>query len=437
MDKTIIKRVILESQEKSLPWLIERDLNINLNTNKIIAITGPRRSGKTYFLYQVMKNLLNKGVSKEQIIYLNFDDPRLLPIDSKGLELIYESYKELYPEFYKKINYIFFDEIQNVKDWEIGVRRLYDTQKFRIFLTGSSSKFMSKEIATQLRGRAINYEILPFSIREIFKYYNIIIDKKTIYSEDRFKILNLVNQYLEFGGFPEVVIEEDKETKIRILKDYLETMYLKDLIERYRIKNNFLLKELIKYLTTNVSTLLSINSLYRWFKTNYQLSRKTLINYISYLEDSNIFYFLKKFSYSLKEQNLSNKKIYTVDIGLRKAYGFKFSDDMGRILENAVFIELIQRKIRTPLYEIYYYKDYYKNEVDFLTLVDGKITELIQVTISINDLKVKEREINALKKASNELKCDNLKIITLDEEDEIYIDNKKIFVLPFWVWVME
>lgn len=437
MDKTIIKRIILESQEKKLPWLIERDLNINLKTKKIIAITGPRRSGKTYFLFQIMKMLLKNGVSRKQILYINFDDPRLLPMDSIGIELIYESYKELYPDFYNRDNFIFFDEIQNVKDWEIGVRRLYDTQNFKIFITGSSSKLLSRDIATQLRGRAINYEILPFSIKEILKYLNINIEDKIVYSEDRFKILNSVNKYLEFGGFPEIVLENDEETKIRILKDYLETMYLKDLIERYRIKNTTLLKELMRYMTTNISTLLSVYSLYRWFKTSYQLSRKTLLNYIDYLEESNIFYLIKKFSFSLKEQNLSQKKIYIVDVGLRKAYGFKFSDDMGRILENAVFIELLQRKIRNPLFEIYYYKDYSKNEVDFLILENGKIRDLIQVTISIKEIRVKEREIRALIKASHELNCQNLKIITLEDEDEIFYDNLKILVLPFWRWVIE
>lgn len=437
MDKTIIKRVILESQEKKLPWLIERDLNVNLKTKKIIAITGPRRSGKTYFLFQIMKMLLKNGVSKKQILYINFDDPRLLPMDSIGIELLYESYKELYPDFNNRDNFIFFDEIQNVKDWEIGVRRLYDTQNFKIFITGSSSKLLSRDIATQLRGRAINYEILPFSIKEILKYLNINIEDKIVYSEDRFKILNSVNKYLEFGGFPEIVLENDEETKIRILKDYLETMYLKDMIERYRIKNTILLKELMRYMTTNISTLLSVYSLYRWFKTSYQLSRKTLLNYIDYLEESNIFYLLKKFSFSLKEQNLSQKKIYIVDVGLRKAYGFKFSDDMGRILENAVFIELLQRKIRNPLFEIYYYKDYSKNEVDFLILENGKIRDLIQVTNSIKEIRVKEREIRALIKASHELNCQNLKIITLEDEDEIFYDNLKILVLPFWRWVIE
>lgn len=437
MEKTIIKRIILESQEKKLPWLIERDLNINLKTKKIIAITGPRRSGKTYFLFQIMKFLLKNGISRNQIIYINFDDPRLLPMDSSGIELIYESYKELYPDFNNRDNFIFFDEIQNVKDWEIGVRRLYDTQNFKIFITGSSSKLLSKDIATQLRGRAINYEILPFSIKEILKYLNINIEEKIIYSEDRFKIMNNVNKYLEFGGFPEIVLENDEETKIRILRDYLETMYLKDLIERYKIKNTTFLKELMRYMTTNISTLVSIYSLYRWFKKSYQVSRKTLLNYINYLEESNIFYLLKKFSFSLKEQNLSQKKIYIVDVGLRKAYGFKFSDDMGRILENAVFIELLQRKIRNPLFEIYYYRDYSKNEVDFLILENRKIRDLIQVTNSIRENRVKEREIRALIKASNELNCQNLKIITLEEEDEIFYENLKILVLPFWRWVIE
>ncbi|MFC1546794.1 AAA family ATPase, partial [bacterium] len=146
--KEIIKQVIRESQEILYPPLFQREIKIPLKSNKIISIIGPRRSGKTYLLYLLIKDLKNKGISNERIIYINFDDPRLLPFNSKGLELILESYRELYPNHRNKKNYIFFDEIQNVKDWEIGIRRIYDTNKFHVFVTGSSSKLLSREIAT-------------------------------------------------------------------------------------------------------------------------------------------------------------------------------------------------------------------------------------------------------------------------------------------------
>ncbi|MBC7195445.1 MAG: AAA family ATPase [Caldisericia bacterium] len=218
MNKELIKTVIVEYQEREIPWLIERDIDIPLESNKIIAITGPRRSGKTYLMFQIMKKLFEKNINKEQILFLSFDDPRILPIDSKGIELIFEAYRELYPDYSKRINYIFFDEIQNVKDWEIGIRRIYDTKKFRIFLTGSSSKLLSKEIATQLRGRAINYEIFPFSFKEFLKSKNIELNKKIIYTEERFKIINYLNEFVEFGGFPEVILEKNENIE-RIFRD--------------------------------------------------------------------------------------------------------------------------------------------------------------------------------------------------------------------------
>ncbi|MFZ6016386.1 MAG: ATP-binding protein [Nitrospirota bacterium] len=191
--------------------MLLREVDVPLSSQKIIAIVGPRRSGKTYLLFLVIKRLLSQGLSPEQIIYLNFDDPRLLPCDANGIELILQAYRELYPEHLKKRNYLFLDEIQNVKDWELGVRRIYDTRRFRIFLTGSSSKFLSKEIATQLRGRAISFEILPFSFREILSAKGIRLDKNIAYSTERFSINKYLDEYLKTGGFPEVVLEENPD----------------------------------------------------------------------------------------------------------------------------------------------------------------------------------------------------------------------------------
>jgi len=437
LNKELIKTAIVEYQERELPWLIERNVDVPLESNKIIAITGPRRSGKTYLIYQIIKKLFEKKINKEQILFLSFDDPRLLPIDSKGIELIFEAYRELYPDYSNKVNYIFFDEIQNVKDWEIGIRRIYDTKKFRIFLTGSSSKLLSKEIATQLRGRAITFEIFPFSFKEFLKTKNIELNKKIIYSEERFKIINYLNEFLEFGGFPEVILEKDENIKVRILKDYLETMFFKDLVERYTIRNTLILRELIKFLTTNISSQFSINSFYKWIKNVNPVTKRTIINYVSYLEESGIFHFLRKYSFSLKEQVLSVRKSYIVDLGLRKVYGFKFSDDKGKSLENVVFLELLNHKVKNSLMNIFYYKDYEKHEIDFIVTEGEFIKLLIQSCSNIDDFKTKEREINSLIKASNELKCDNLLIITFDYEDEIVVDGKKIFIKPLWKWLIE
>jgi predicted AAA+ superfamily ATPase len=437
MNKRIVKEVIKEFQEWELPEVLPREIDAPLSSQKIIAIVGPRRSGKTYLLFWLIKKLLSGNISAEQIIYFNFDDPRLLPSDAKDIELILEAYRELYPEHRKKINYLFFDEIQNVKDWEIGVRRIYDTRKFRIFLTGSSSKLLSKEIATQLRGRAISFEILPFSFREILSVKGIELDKNIAYSMERFSITKCLNEYLKTGGFPEVVLEENSDLKTRILKEYLETMFFKDLVERYHVKNQALLRELTKFLTTNTANLFSLNAFYRWIKSAYPVTKRTLLNYVAYLEDTGLFFLVRKFSYSLKEQTQTPRKCYIVDIGLRSAYGFKFSEDEGRNLENAVFIELQHRKAKNPLMEIFYWQDYKKREVDFVIKQGKKIEQLIQVCVKVDDFRIKEREIGALVKASEQLQCDNLSVITFDYEKEEEINGKKVAFKLIWQWLLE
>jgi len=437
MEKEKLKQVITEWQEFTFPDLFDRGYNIPLDSLKIISITGPRRSGKTSLLYLLIKKLIKNGVNKNRILFINFDDPRLVPFDALGIEKLLESFKELYPENLKVTNYIFFDEIQNVKDWEIAVRRIYDTKKFNIFLTGSSSKMLSSEIATVLRGRSVSFEILPFSFKEIVAIKKIELDKNIIYSQKRFEIINILNSYFEFGGFPEIVLEANNELKIRVLKEYLDTTFFKDLVERYNIKNQQLMRELIRYLATNISSVFSLNAFYKWIKQTYPITKRTLIKYTNCLQDISLFFMLKKYSRSMKQQILAPRKNYLLDIGFRNVYGFRFSEDKGKVLENTVFIELKQRMIRNPLMEVYYWNNYKKQEVDFVVKIGKDIKALIQVCFDLNDFKTRAREINSLTNASEDLGCNNLIIITLDYSKEEKINGRKIIFKPVWEWLIE
>lgn len=436
MDKETIKQVIKESQEFKFPKIFPRETEIPLSSKKIIAVTGPRRSGKTYLLFLAVKKLLSRNKSPECILYVNFDDPRVLPANANDIENFLESYWELYPDHRNKVNYIFFDEIQNVQNWEIAIRRIYDTKKFHIFLTGSSSKLLSKEISTHLRGRAINFEVLPFSFKEILSVKGIELEKNIIYSQKRFSIRKHLKDYLEIGGFPEIVLEKNSTLKIRILKEYMETMFFRDLVERYRIKNQSLIRELIKYLTTNIASLFSLNAFYKWIKQSYPVTKRTLINYIAFLEDIGLFFLIRKFSYSLKEQVQTPRKCYIVDNGFRHAYGFRFSEDKGKVLENVVFLELRHRQIKNPLMSIFYWQDYKKREVDFVIMEGKNITTLIQVCANTDDFKTKGRELKSLVKAGNELKCRDLLVITLDYDKKEIIEGKNIIFKPLWKWLI-
>lgn len=436
MDIDTIKLVIKESQETPFPKIVSREIEIPLSSQKIIAVTGPRRSGKTFLLLSLMQKLISEGISAARLLYINFDDPRILPCSAKDLEMILEGYRELYPELKDKTNFIFFDEIQNVSGWEVGIRRIHDTRKFHIFITGSSSKLLSKEISTHLRGRAVGFEILPFSFREILFAKGIKLDKHTIYSSQRFSIAKHLEAYLNTGGFPEVVLEEAPDLKMRILREYIETMFFRDLVERYNVKNQALVRELIKYLATNTASLFSLNAFYKWIKQTYPVTKRTLINYVSFLEDIGLFFLVRKFSYSLKEQVQTPRKCYIIDNGFRTAYGFKFSEDKGKTLENTVFLELARRKTQSPLMDIFYWQDYSKREVDFVVTKGKNVETLIQACANIGDFKTKERETSVLVKISRELKCKDLMVITLGYDKEEKIQNKTIVFKPLWKWLI-
>jgi predicted AAA+ superfamily ATPase len=440
IEKRLMKEIIREWQETGLPEVLPRAIKLPTSINKIIAIVGPRRSGKTYLLFWLAKDLLSKGVAREKIIYINFEDPRLLPFEPEDFEVLLNAYRELYPELSSGIvrdkAYLLFDEIQVVKNWEVAVRRLYDTGKFFVFITGSSSKLLSYDIATQLRGRALTFELFPFSFAEILRAKRIEVNEMALYSKARFSIMKAFEEYLNYGGFPEVVLAESDELKWRILKSYVESIFLKDLVERYEIRNQAVLRELVKYLATNISSLFSVSAFFRWIKQAYPITKRTLINYLDYLEDARLFFLLKKFSFSLKEQALSPRKGYIVDLGLRQVFGHSYSQDLGKSLENLVFLGLMQAKAKNPWLDVFFWKDSKKGEVDFVVTERRQVSELIQVCAELAGPGVKEREIKPLLVAAQKIKGRDLTIVTMDYEGEEVIDKKKIKFVPAWKWLL-
>ncbi len=431
MKKEILKRLIVEFHESELPELIERSMNVDLETRKIISIIGPRRCGKTYYLYYLIKRLIQQREDKTRMLYINFEDERILPFSVKEFDLILEAYFELYPENKGKKIYAFFDEIQNVNGWEVAVRRMYDREKVRIFITGSSSKLLSKEIATALRGRTISYELQPFSFLEILRAKGIDLTPNLLYSSKRFHIKKLLNEYMKFGGFPEVVLENDENTKIRILQEYLNTIFFRDLVERYSVRNTILLKEIIRFLISNISRYFSVSKFYKLVKQNFKVTKRTILNYCSYLEDVRLTLFVKKFG-SLKEQMVNPRKIYCIDVGFKTASGFYTSEDLGRIAENLVFLKLREKQLRDPLVEIYYWKQ--KQEVDFIVKRGKKIEEIIQVCWDVEE--AKEREIKGILNAAKFFRIKKGTIITGDFEGEESIEGVKIEYVPLWKWLL-
>jgi|SRR3989344_2907655 len=430
MNKEAIREYLIDFQKKELPKLIKREFKIT-DSKKIKSIIGPRRAGKTYFMYQKIGELLEKGINKGNILYLNFEDPKLFEIDFKEVKDIIKLNWELYPESTKKEMHIFIDEPQNIERWEIAVRSLHD-EGFNIFISGSSSKLLSKEIATSLRGRTLSYLILPFSFKDFINIKNLKFDVNMLSSREKSILLNLMNEYLEFGGFPEVINEKENNDKLKTIAEYFDLVLYKDIADRNNLKNTKLIKRFMRSLLSSFSKEFSIHKQYNILKSKgVNVSKNTLYNYMSMIEDSFFVFTIPKFNYSINKSELMVSKVYLADVSFSKL--IEFSRDIGKKMENVAFLEIYRRR-KIPE-EIYYWADAF-GEVDFVIKEELKIKQLIQVCLNMEDQDTREREINSLLKASNELKCNNLWIITEDKEGEENIKGKKIIYKPLWKFLL-
>ncbi|MBI5393498.1 ATP-binding protein [Candidatus Woesearchaeota archaeon] len=398
LTKELLKDIVLsqkeEKENKESGVLREIHNKIDLDFNHIIIISGIRRSGKSTLLRQLMKKIKNA-------YYFNFEDYRSL-----NFELFdFQRLEEVFEEIYDKNSYYFFDEIQNVPEWERYIRTKFDQGK-RCIISGSNALLLSKELGTKLTGRHLRYELFPFSYNEFLIYYN----KKA--SVESF------TEYFEYGGFPEFLRTKDKN----VLQELLRDIIMKDVIIRYKIRESKIVEQLLLYLLTNCSKEFSYNELAKTFNIG---SPTSVINYIFYFEDSYLLFTIPKFDYSLRKQLANPKKIYFIDHGLIRANTASFSSDNGRILENIVFLQL-----RKKYKEIYYYKG--EHECDFLVREKGKLIEAIQVCYEINQENIK-RELAGVKEAIQSLHIKEGKIITFNQEDTF--DNIK--VMPVWKWLMK
>jgi len=425
MNSTILT-LLYEWKERVLPEVIERDINlekyISIRPKKIIVITGFRRVGKTYLMYALIKHLL-KTYTKEDVIYINFEDERI-PLKTEFLSELLPAIKQA---FGKLPSYLFLDEIQNIPNWSKWVRRIHDTTNIKIFISGSSSKLSSKEIPTELRGRALEIHVDPLSFSEFLKFKNLKIDFKVveIVKEKRAELLNLVDEYIKFGGLPEIVLA-NKENKLEIAHSYYNTVVRKDIIERNKIKNEEVLKALLSLLIT--SQKYSVSKLYNILKNmNFKIGKTTLNEYISYIENSYFIWSLPIFSYKIKDQLMYPRKVYVVDNVFIRL--FSRYPNIGRLFEN-----LVANVLRSYYQELYYWASKHE-EVDFV-VVDKNKKFLIQACYDPENLEVRERELKALLKASKEFGCKNLFVVTYDYQAEEIFERfgikRKIKFIPVW-----
>lgn len=382
-----------QKREVGIPReLLER---IDLKSNHVIIISGIRRTGKSTLLHQLMGRVDKAG-------YFNFEDPRVIEFTVEDFERLKEVIDEK-----KKTKTYFFDEIQNVKNWEIFVRSEQD-RKLKLFITGSNASLLSIELGTRLTGRHINYELFPFSYSEFIRFKK---TKKNIHSFDL---------YFKLGGFPEYLQFENPQ----VLHQLFEDIIMRDIVARYGLKNPTQIKELALYLTTNIGKEFSNNKLKQLFNLG---SANTVASYISFFSDSYLFFTIPRFSYSVKQQIRNNRKVYSVDHGLIRKLSKSFSPDEGRLLENIVFVELRKR-----YKEVFYFRG--DHECDFLVKDAGKIINAIQVTMELSDINY-QRETDGLIEALNYTKLKEGLILTYDYQDEISVSGKNIKIVPVWKWL--
>ena len=412
MDKELLKDVLLIQTKKPEERIIQRTLLSKIEefskTNFIIIISGVRRCGKSTLLGEILS---------DDCYYVNFDDERFIKFSVEDFQMLYELLIELFGEK----NTFIFDEIQNIKGWERYVRRLHD-QKSKIYISGSNASMLSRELGTHLTGRSITLKLFPFSFAEYLDFRNIPKKTKNIASSEKSVLKKAYNEYLLEGGFPDY-LKTKKE-------DYLISLYqniiYRDIITRYNLSSEKPIKETVYYVASNMGKEISYNQL----KNLTGLTSATTIKeYLEYLENCYFAFLIPRYSHSLKKQIYSPKKVYFIDTCMARILGFRSTDDTGRMMENAVFLS-IKRKYE----EIYYHKG--QKECDFIIRKNGRISQAVQVTASLKGSN-RDREFEGLIEALNEYKLKEGLIVTEDQSEELVIDNKKIFVVPIWQWLLE
>jgi len=416
MNKDLLKTVIADQEyyfEQAKNSVRREFANNFLISPEIVIITGIRRCGKSTLLQQI------RTIQPEKDYYINFDDERLVSFKVEDFQMLLEVFYELFGE--QRIFY--FDEIQNVEQWERFVRRLHDTGN-KVYITGSNAKMLSRELGTHLTGRYASVELYPFSFKEFIVFKNPELLGKNFYKTSvKAEILSLFHDYFNNGGFPNFVKTKDE----LMLKTLFENILYRDIMVRNNITNEKEIKELVSYLAGNYARL----------STNSELTKiigvknaSTVKKYVDFLANSYLVFQTSKYDYSVSKQILNPKKSYFIDNGLVKRIGFNFSSNLGHLLENLVFIELLRRGNK-----IFYHNK--TQECDFVLVEDKTITSAIQVCYAFSSEKTKKREIDGLLDAMKTYNLQSGLIITEDTEEETFDNNKEIKIIPAWKWLLE
>lgn len=411
-DILVVQQQELNAKLKE-PYLERKADPSKLDNSLIKVIIGPRRAGKSFFALHFLKQQGTFG-------YVNFDEERLLKVKD------YDSIIEAMNAVYDNPKYVLLDEIQNLPQWELFVNRL-QRKGMNLIVTGSNSHLLSKELATHLTGRHLLIPILPFSFKE---YLGMHTEKLSSH-----QIKEKLDKFVVTGGYPEPFVKQMDYI------DYLSTLFnailYKDIIRRHTIRFPKGMEDFAYYLLSNSASEYSYTTLSKMTPVK---SVHTIQKYLDHLEEAFILFSLKRYSSKVKEQIKSNKKIYAVDNGFIYAKAFKSSPDWGKLYENVVAQELKRKELDNKI-NLFYWKAPTQEEVDFVVQEGTKVTQLIQVCYDLRHPDTRKREVKALLKAGQELRCDNLLILTSDQESEEETEwfnlKGRIKIMPLWKWLLE
>ncbi|MBR3956826.1 MAG: ATP-binding protein [Kiritimatiellae bacterium] len=430
--KAVIGEIMREFYEFGIPEDVRlRDVDYFEKRNSATVVTGMRRTGKTYVTYQRMRALVEEGVPLERIVHVNFDDDRLKGVKLEHLKLIGDVHAEMFPEAARERCWYFLDELQDIDGWELYARRLLDSHLVQLCLTGSSSKMLSGEIATQMRGRSIDVEVFPLSFAEFLRF-NALVKEIPLapYSSRMAGVLrHAMQRYLEEGGFPDVQ-GDDFRIRVKTLQGYVDAVLYRDIIERHDVPSVQSLRYTLDYIKHNFAHKISTRAISGVLKgLGLSDSREYIADYLDWLEQAYLVYRVPIRTDSLAVRRMNPDKFYLVDTGLARAVTPKSDASRGWLLENLVFMAL-----RRGFNKIEYYNTRKGDEVDFL--VTDRVTKkrrLVQVSWELSDSETVRRELTALKDARGEIKVQDCTVVTWDEERE----SDGIRIVPVWKWILE
>lgn len=425
--------------------LVPRDLSLGKirepkigSTAKVIV--GMRRSGKTFRMYQEILAVLESGIGLDRVCYFNFDDDRLRPYPESLVSDVLEEFYELHPQARKKGAYLFFDEVQDVPAWEVTVRRILDTEKVCLYVTGSSSRMLSEDVATEFRGRSISYELLPYSFREYLRARGEeptaeLLDSKTISSSMK----KAFREYLTEGGFPAAQGLDELE-RAQLLQGYAQLTVARDVVERFGFSNAAYARSLSRTALTSSARDVSISRLSNKSReAGYTPGRAGVTELIDAFEDAHLVYQVFEFSYSAQKIRLGGLKLYAADPGLYWASSIAADDGMAFAFETAIYLELRRRRRTGRLGDIAMLKLPSGKEVDFIEgdAALDEVSTLIQVCFDLSAPKTREREVSALEEAMKRFSRKEALILTFDDEFDVPVEGGIVKVLPAWKWLLD